>query len=203
MIVRRNVRFSASGRGDAGRGRVKNAYTDSVLFSLPIITKGPRGGDLVDLSPVFMSDLPQISQVLPGFRFLVDQVRSGPQSRVSRTTSSWRSRRPMRRAVVLDSMSVADSRGVTINVHYSISKFPRPGYQAATGRRSRRLFRDGRQGLLQERSDSDRFVRYINRWHLEKADPFGQEAQPPKEPIIFWIENTVPFKYRKPIRDGI
>ena len=26
---------------------------------------------------------------------------------------------------------------------------------------------------------------------------------PPKTPIIFWIEKTVPFKYRKPIRDGI
>ncbi|WP_447544665.1 hypothetical protein, partial [Neisseria gonorrhoeae] len=26
---------------------------------------------------------------------------------------------------------------------------------------------------------------------------------PPKEPIIFWIEKTVPFAYRKPIREGI
>jgi hypothetical protein len=25
----------------------------------------------------------------------------------------------------------------------------------------------------------------------------------PKEPIIFWLEKTIPFKYRKPIRDGI
>jgi hypothetical protein len=45
-------------------------------------------------------------------------------------------------------------------------------------------------------------VRYITRWNLEKADPKA-EMSTPKEPIIFWLEKTIPFKYRKPIRDGI
>src|SRR5690606_37025427 len=53
-----------------------------------------------------------------------------------------------------------------------------------------------------KKSDEDRFVRYINRWHLVKADP-SAELSPPEEPIIFWIEKTVPYKYRAPIRDGI
>ena len=52
------------------------------------------------------------------------------------------------------------------------------------------------------KGDDDRFVRYINRWDLQKADP-SAELSPPKKPIVFWIEKTVPFKYRKPIRDGI
>ena len=56
---------------------MRNAYTDSVLFSLPMVTKGPQGGDLIDLTPVFMSDLPQISQVLSGFIFLGDKIRLG------------------------------------------------------------------------------------------------------------------------------
>ena len=45
-------------------------------------------------------------------------------------------------------------------------------------------------------------MRYIKRWNLEKADP-SAEMSTPKEPIIFWLEKTIPFKYRKPIRDGI
>ncbi|MCU0978580.1 MAG: hypothetical protein MUF25_05360, partial [Pirellulaceae bacterium] len=57
-IIRRNVRFKADGGTPEARA-VRNAYTDSVIFSLPVITKGPNGGDLIDLSPVFMSDLPQ------------------------------------------------------------------------------------------------------------------------------------------------
>ena len=51
-------------------------------------------------------------------------------------------------------------------------------------------------------NEDDRFVRYINRWNLEKADP-SAEMSTPKEPIVFWLEKTIPFKYRKPIRDGI
>ena len=50
--------------------------------------------------------------------------------------------------------------------------------------------------------DRDHFLRYINRWNLQKADPSAEKSVP-KKPIIFWIEKTVPFKYRKPIYDGI
>ena len=45
-------------------------------------------------------------------------------------------------------------------------------------------------------------MRYINRWHLEKADPKA-DVSPPKKPIVFWIEKSVPFEYRQAIRDGI
>jgi hypothetical protein len=45
-------------------------------------------------------------------------------------------------------------------------------------------------------------VRYINRWNLEKADP-SADMSTPKEEIVFWLDKTIPFKYRKPIRDGI
>jgi nitrogen regulatory protein PII len=36
---------------------------------------------------------------------------------------------------------------------------------------------------------------------LQKAEPGA--STPPKKPIVFWIEKTVPFKFRKPIREGI
>ena len=45
-------------------------------------------------------------------------------------------------------------------------------------------------------------MRYINRWNLQKSDPSADKS-PPKQPIVFWLEKTIPFKYRKPIRDGI
>ncbi|HEX3872305.1 MAG TPA: DUF5118 domain-containing protein, partial [Pirellulales bacterium] len=68
QIVRRNVRFRAA-KGSPEEKAVKLAYTDSVLFALPIVTTGSGGSLVVDLSPVFMSDLPQISMFLPGFTF--------------------------------------------------------------------------------------------------------------------------------------
>ena len=198
--MRRNVRFRAD-EGTPAATAIKYAYTDSVLFSLPIVAKGPSGGDLVDFSDVFMSDLPQITNVLPSFYFSKDKstwanvkgFENNVEIQVAATyASNGRS----------SFESVADSRGITVNVHYSISEVMCSGdYEPREA--------DDRVGyfltVVKDYSKADRderFVRYINRWHLEKADP-DAAMSPPKEPIVFWLENTIPFKYRKTIRDGI
>ncbi|MFO0904167.1 MAG: zinc-dependent metalloprotease [Pirellulales bacterium] len=199
-VIRRNVRFRAT-RGTPEATAVTNAYTDSVLFSLPIVSQGPKGGDLVDFTQVFMSDLPQISQVLPGFSFARDR-------------SNWAAVKAFKDNVELEVAAtyasggqseidtVADSRGVTLNVHYSISRIPQTSYQPRLA--------DDRVGYFltvvkdfSKQSDRDQFVRYINRWHLEKPPGAGDGSTPPKQPVIFWIEKTVPFKYRAAVRDGI
>jgi len=198
-IVRRNVRFRATA-GKPEASAVKKAYTDSVLFSLPIITTGPKGGDLVDLSPVFMSDLPQLSSYLPGFSFSstkstyasIKGFKDNVEIQVAATyASSGR----------VSIESVADSRGATINIHYSISKLPKTGYQPRQA--------DPRVGYFltvvkdySKKTSRDQFVRYVNRWDLQKADA-AAKLSPPKKPVIFWIEKTAPYKYRKPIREGI
>jgi len=199
QLVRRNVRFTAS-KGDPQEKAVNLAYTDSVLFSLPILTTSPSGANVIDLSSVFMSDLPQISMFLPGFSF-------------SENKSTWAAVKGFKDNVELevaatyassgnvDIDSVADSRGATINVHYSISLLPQTGYQPRLA--------DDRVGYFltvvkdwSRKGEDDRFVRYINRWDLQKADP-SADLSPPKKKIKFWLEKTIPFAYRKPIHDGI
>ena len=56
QVVRRNVRFFAT-KGSPEEKAVDLAYTDSILFSLPIKGRGPGGGQLIDLSAVFLTDL--------------------------------------------------------------------------------------------------------------------------------------------------
>jgi hypothetical protein len=199
-IIRKNVRFKAAANSPEARA-VRNAYTDSVLFSLPATVKGPKGGDLVDLTSVFMSDLPQISQVLTGFTF-------------SPTKSTWASVKGFENNIELEVAAtyassgaqeidtVPDTRGVTINVHYSISKIP-------TGGNYQPRLADDRVGYFvtavkdfSSKSNRDQFVRYINRWDLQKSDPTAK-ISPPIKPIKFWIEKTVPYKYEKAIYDGI
>ncbi|MEI6949959.1 zinc-dependent metalloprotease [Paraflavisolibacter sp. H34] len=41
----------------------------------------------------------------------------------------------------------------------------------------------------------------INRWHLEKKDPAAALSEP-KEPIVFWIENTTPLAFRQTILEA-
>ena len=200
QLVRRNVRFTGE-KGSPTEKAVKVAYTDSVLFSLPIRTVSPQGAFVVDLTPVFMSDLPQIGFVLPGFSFAsnkstwadVDALPKNVELDVAATYSS---------SGMSNIDSVADTRGVTVNIHYSISELPQTSYKPR--------FADDRVGYFltvlkdfsKKEDEDDRFVRYVNRWNLEKADP-SADMSTPKEPIVFWLEKTIPFKYRKPIRDGI
>jgi hypothetical protein len=198
-VVRRNVRFRAA-RGSPEERAVRFAYTDSVLFNLPIVTMGPSGGIVVDFSQIFMSDLPQIGSAIPGFVF-------------SPSRSSWAEVKGFRDNVELevaavygssghmDLDTVPDSRGVGINVHYSISLLPDTGYIPRMA--------DDRVGYFltvvkdySKKGADDNFVRYINRWDLQKADP-SAELSPPKKPVVFWLERTVPYQYRKAISDGI
>lgn len=199
-VVRRNVRFTAKS-GSPEEKAVQLAYTDSVLFSLPIVTTSPSGATVVDLSQVFMSDLPQISRVLPGFSFsssksswaAIKAYKDNIELQLAATYASGGS-------LSLD--SVADSRGVTINVHYSISELKKTNYQPRLADDRIGYFLTVLKDYSKKDGEDDRFVRYINRWDLQKADP-SADLSPPKEPIIFWLEKTIPYKYRAPIREGI
>ena len=200
QLVRRNVRFTAE-KGSPTERAVKVAYTDSVLFSLPVRTVTPQGAYIVDLTPVFMSDLPQISLVLPGFAFShgkstwgpIDALPKNVELTVAATYASSGSS---------NIESVPDSRGITVSVHYSISELPVTSYKPRLADDRIGYFLTVLKDFSKKETEDDRFVRYINRWNLEKADP-SAEMSTPKEAIIFWLDKTIPFKYRKPIRDGI
>ncbi|HTQ37949.1 MAG TPA: zinc-dependent metalloprotease [Pirellulales bacterium] len=199
QVVRRNVRFTAA-KGSPEERAVQLAYTDSVLFSLPIVTTSPSGAYVVDLNQVFMTDLPEISQMLTGFSF-------SSQRSTWATTKGFADNDELEVAATYASSgsteidSVSDTRGATINVHYSISYLPQNGYHPRLA--------DDRVGYFLSvikdysiKGDEERFVRYINRWDLAKADP-SADVSPPKKPIIFWLEKTIPYKYRAPVREGI
>ena len=199
QIVRRNVRFRATG-GVPQSTAIHMAYTDSILFSLPILTESPTGGVVVDLTPVFFSDLPQISNVLRGFMMSPDR-------------STWAEIKGFKDNVEIEVAAtyasgggasletVADSRGVTLVIHYSISRLKETGYQPRLA--------DDRVGYFltvvkdfSKAGADDQFVRYVNRWDLRKIEPMAK-VSPPVTPIIFWIEKTVPYRYRAAVREGI
>jgi Met-zincin/Domain of unknown function (DUF5117) len=99
--------------------------------------------------------------------------------------------------------TLVDVRSLLMKLRYSITQLPEPGYQPRLA--------DQRVGhFFQQIQDySDKYDskytparRYINRWRLEKAD-VNASVSPPKKPIVFWLENTIPVKYRPAIREGV
>lgn len=199
QVVRRNVRFFAA-KGSPEAKAVDLAYTDSVLFSIKILGAGPSGGHLIDLAPIFLTDLPRIASVLPGFVFARDRsnwarVKSFPDNVELEVAATYGSSG----ATEID--TVPDSRGVTINIRYSLSLLPQSSYVPRLADDRVGYFITALKDFSQQ-VDEDRFVRFINRWQLEKADPRAA-VSPPRKPIVFWIEKTVPFRYRPAIRRGI
>src|SRR5262249_14121675 len=82
-ILRRNVRFRAN-PGSPEASAVTLAYSDSVLYALPIMTTAPSGGMLVDMTRIFMSDDENIGRSI-GMSFAADRstwakVKAFPQN---------------------------------------------------------------------------------------------------------------------------
>ena len=94
------------------------------------------------------------------------------------------------KAPKMDIPTLADVRSFRHVYHYSLSSLPESDFRPRAA--------DDRVGhfntLYQDYTSvlgDDPYVRYVNRWHLEKAEP-RFERSPPKKPIVFWLENTIP-----------
>ncbi len=201
FIYQRNVRFRAKANTPEAAA-VDLAYSDSILYSLPILTTSPTGGILVDLTSVFMNDELKIGAAIgPSFRFAQDR------STISKMKAFENNIEMQINAVYSGSTSidtVPNPRGVQVGVHYSISVLPPVG---ANGYKPRPA--DDRVGYFitaikdfSDQTDPDHFVRYVNRWNLQKLDP-SIDLSPPREPIRFYIEDTVPVALRPTVEAGI
>ncbi|HLJ12595.1 MAG TPA: zinc-dependent metalloprotease, partial [Planctomycetaceae bacterium] len=160
-------------------------------------TTTPSGGMLVDMTRIFMSDDENIGRSI-GMSFASDRstwakVKAFPKNVELQVAAVY--------AGGFNFDTVADSRGAQVNVHYSISLLPMGGYSPRVA--------DDRIGYFltvlkdfSDKKDDEHFVRYINRWNLQKADA-SAKLSPPKEPIIFYMEKTVPINLRPYVRAGI
>ena len=175
-VVRRNVRFLANA-GTPEADAVSMAYSDSVLYSLPIVTDA-EGGHVVDFTRAFMNDDQMIGRSI-GFvpvprSISSPTVRRGPRSRPSRIMPSCRV------AAVYSGMqnlqTVIDPRGVQIQVHYGISRLPSTDYKPRKADDRVGYFLTVRKNFS-DKEDDQHFVRYINRWNLKKESD-GMRSRP-------------------------
>ena len=198
-LVRKNVRFRAD-KGTPTAQAVDYSYSDSVLFSLKIESIHPqRRSLLVNVSPVFMSDLPPMAG------------RIGGGARFDKTRSTWGAIKGFPKNVELrvqavytasgSRETVPDSRGIQLTLHYSLAKLPSNNYRPRLADDRMGHFMTTVKDYSLQTSDAP-YVRYVNRWHLEKADKKAK-LSPPMDPIIFYIEKTVPHRFRPYIRQGI
>ncbi|MEO8835722.1 MAG: zinc-dependent metalloprotease, partial [Caldimonas sp.] len=220
QMVWRNVGYVAKA-GTPEALATEAGYSPSLLASAPVLSQPEptRHSVLVEANALFVADLLGLGLDLQrsyrqGYSFdprnsAILKVRATPHIVALEVLSHYATGSigvPMPGAppgIAQPSVprSLPDPRSLFLTVHYSLERLPAV---PMAGRRA-----DPRVGYFEssrfdfsddlERSPRQRFV---NRWRLEKKDPAAALSEPVK-PIVYWIDRTVPVKYRAPITAGV
>ncbi|MDR3196420.1 MAG: zinc-dependent metalloprotease [Planctomycetaceae bacterium] len=196
-IVRRNIKFTAN-PGTPEESAVDIAYSDNIIYRLPILATGDNGGDVIDFGSIFLSDFAGLNGKIGTFskdRSYWGNIKGFQNNIEFRVVATY--------SGIQNNTGIvpSDNDGTSVTIHYSISKLPSSGYVPRTADNRIGYFITAHKNYSKNHNDNH-VVRYINRWDLQKADP-DAELSPPKKPILFWISKTVPFRYRKAVREGI
>jgi hypothetical protein len=203
-LIRRNVHFKASAGSPVAKA-VETTYNDSVLLSLKILSIHPgRQGILIDLNDIFMQDFAQLG--LGSFdasRSTWHKIKAFPRNCELQIEATYSSRSGG--FFFFDDGSVIDQRANTVVIHYGLVQLPDDGYQPRYADDRVGYFLSVVKDFSSDSKDTS-FLRYVNRWRLERADTDAKnkdKLSAPKKKIVFWIEKSVPFEYRTFVRDGI
>ena len=203
QLIRRNVHHKAASGTPLDKA-VRQNYTDSVLLALPILSINPGGQSVViDLADIFLNDFAGLGiGSLDRNRTSWHKVKAFPNNLELEVEATFN---PGRMGGGFSSSSagdaVADSRGITLVIHYSLVKLPDGGYRPRLADDRVGQFLSAVKDFGQENTDTP-FVRQINRWRLEKTDP-KKALSTPKKQIVWWVEDTVPHEYRPYVEAGI
>lgn len=166
---------------------VEKIFTDRVILDLPIVCIGPGGQPVIDLDELLAGN---------ASTFFGGSAR-GANTRLLKITSAKAFPKNIEIAIEMPTAG-----GVLKEFHYSIS-----AVEGSKGYKPREA--DLRLGYftttyrdLGKFKDDEKIVRYINRWNIEKRDP-GLKLSPPKEPLVYYIDHTVPVRYRRFVREGV
>lgn len=192
-LIEPNVAVRTSGDEESRAGR-ERVYTDRVILDIPIAAQGPNGGVVINLTDLLVGQ---------GTAFFGRALAGANRNLLEiETAKAFPRNIEIGYKLPLAQAGRGSTPGRLASIHYSISVIPEN-----TGYRPRKA--DNRVGYFtttyRDIGDPSRdtpWTRYINRWHLEKADP-SLRLSPPKEPIVFYLEHTTPVRYRRWIREGV
>ena len=185
-LIEPNIAIRSNGDRES-KSSVDRLFTDTVLLDIPIVCMGPGGGPVIDLDGLLLGNATTFfGRSAAGMNrrlASIDSAKAFPEN-------------------IEVAFEVPVAGGILKSLHYSISVIKKnPAYKPRAA--------DARVGYFTtsyedygKYQDNDIRIRFINRWHLEKAAP-KLKLSPPKEPIVFYVEHTTPIRYRRFVRDGI
>jgi hypothetical protein len=209
-VVRRSATTTAK-PGSPEAKALANSYADSVLAVLPFVSSDSvKHSYTISADALFLADLTQLHGAMVASHVYPDSSVSIPDSSIQELASFPQNveaqvRLMLTRPETAGSAAMPDARRFSIAVHYSLSLVHG---DADFERRPA----DGRVGYFTQthvdyaRADqADRGLPIqttIERWNLQKTDPSAAVSNV-RNPIVYWLEDTIPEQYRPAIKSGI
>lgn len=204
QLIEKNLKFRAD--EPAMRNAIEKCFSNSIIASSKIRCKPQEatGAIIIDASDLFIKDIPNVeySTERRKRKFSFDKANSyfGELKSFPFNTEI---------EVVLhyhnderyNIYTLPDSRSMIHRYHYSLSTIPETNYTPRLADDRIGLFTTIYQDYTTVLTESP-YVRYINRWHIEKENP-KKKVSKAKNPIVFWLENTIPEEYRAAVKKGI
>jgi len=220
QLIWRNVGYIAKPGTPEARA-IEAGYSPSLLASAPVLSlaEPERKAVLVEANTLFLADL---------LGFGMDLQRTYRQGYAFDPRNSAITQvRPSADALALDVLahyatgsisvpqpgtppgmpqpsapkSLPDPRSMFLTISYSLAPLPAEPMHGRRADPRVGYFESGRFDFSNDLQRTPR-QRFVNRWRLEKKDPDAALSEPVK-PIVFWIDRTVPFKYRAVITAGV
>lgn len=226
LLVSPNISFRADDKDPIARA-VRRSYADSYLEVYKVEAKQKeRKSLLIDISELFKGDIAELSSRLQGGggglaalfgggggSYSLDRektfllgVKSFPRNLSAETSYNFNRNGGGGGLGALGALFgqvdvLADARSFPIKINYTIFPLDDDSYRPRLA--------DPRIGYFQTEYQTysnpnprEPYVRYIQRWHVEKADPKAALSAP-KQPIVFWLDNAIPLEYRDAVREGL
>jgi len=186
VLVQPNLEVKSTGDDQSQSGTAR-VFTDKVILDVPIISEGPNGGPVFNGTNLFLHGADNFF---------------GREVRGARTDLAVLSKAKSFPSNVELTFELPLASGQFGSISYSIRTVPKDdGYEPRLADHRIGYFTTTHKDLG-DASNDDQWVRYVTRWHLEKADS-SLKLSPPKQPIVFYLEHTIPVRYRRWVRDGV
>ncbi len=179
---------------------VQRTYPERIRRAVPIVTKSPAGDPVIDLGEMLKSDFADVT-----WMSFFDQGMPGLG--VNPALSKWSKKKAFELNVEIGvELAVARMHppGAFDKkiVHFSFWRLPASDYRPRIADDRVGYFLTSNLDWSKPVDARELFNRYIDRWPLVKRDPELALCEP-RQPIIFYIEKTVPVRYRRAVGDGI
>lgn len=206
-LIHRNPRFTAD-EGSRMSSALEANLGHSVVAAFEIKSQHEDNEHLlVDVSKFLVSDYAGVTRLLEFYygqgvsldeaRSRVDRVLGFPENVEVDVLLTFRSNTPPR----VGGFGVSDWRSVPVGIRYSFFALPEEPMTPRYGDDRVGHFLTARWDFSRD-AEPEPWVRFVNRWRLEKADPEAEISEP-VQPIVFYVDRSVPERYRPYVREGI